>query len=111
MDQTITVHVSGTTYEDCLNPNITQVPREIGIDERLVRTEKRGRGYRHVYEIPIELAVELLDHLEEMADLNLGGGVDPWCRKYGHAERKDADRLRKLIEANDRKASNPEEHS
>lgn len=87
----ITATVSGRTYRAAME--CSEVPDEIGLPSPTFI--KRGRGYRAVYSgISREVAIELLDHLDCLAECS--GGWEDGAGE-GAAIRKDAATLRTAL--------------
>lgn len=84
------VTVSGKTYDNALNPGVSNVPGEIGLPVPTPR--RRGRGWQLSYVISPEVAENLLDHLLVVGS-SFAAGDDPETRADGRAILRDARRL------------------
>lgn len=92
MPETMRVIVSGKTFDACLDPLATDVPREYGLPEPNV--QPFGRGHRHDYgELPLPLVDRLLGHLWTMSEIFTASGSDAPTRAEGRAIRADYERL------------------
>ncbi len=96
---TIPVRISGKTYHSCCDPLCSGVPDEIGLTRAPQVTRRVGRGHQHTYTVDLRLALNLLDHLDTMAECRLTGSDDPDDRAEGRSIRTDADRLRSQLAA------------
>lgn len=81
MDRTIDVSIPGRVWDDFLNPDVSEMQRDLGLS--LPIRQKAGKGFRVIYHaLPLDVAAELAEYLHDRGDMLLGQSIadsyDPW---------------------------------
>lgn len=71
----IEIRVPGFIYHECLDPQATDVPREMGWPEASMHRVGRGRQFR--YMVTPAQAAEIISHISEMGEAWSYGVDDP----------------------------------
>lgn len=89
------VAVSGRAYYAALDPHITGVPAEIGLPEPSMH--KWGRGHEFRYEVTVEQAEEMEDHLLTLGQSLAHGASNQEDRDEGRLVLLAARRIRRAL--------------
>lgn len=90
------VIVSGKTWYGGMDPSATDAPKDGGWPKPEHR--RRGRGWQAVYEVTPEIAADMADHLETLAD-GFAWSDDLDARAEGRSFARDAKKIRETLAA------------